>query len=80
MFSQACVIPTVHGGHAWQGGHEWQGACGAGGYAFQGVRTVGGCQGGMHGGVRGHGGGGGMAGEMVTEVGSTHPTGMHSCL
>ena len=25
-------------------------------------------------------GGGGMAGETVTEAGSTHPTGMNSCL
>ena len=35
MFSQACIIPSVHRGHAWQGacvargehggGHAWQG-------------------------------------------------------
>ena len=40
-------------------------------------------QGGMHGkgGVHGRGGGGSyVAGEMATNVGSTHPTGMHSCL
>ena len=45
MFSQACVIPTVHGGHAWQGEHGWQAACVAGGCAFQGVCTVGGGRG-----------------------------------
>ena len=35
----------------------------------------------MAGGVCGMVGGGGcMAGEMATAAGSTHPTGMHSCL
>ena len=56
------------------GGHGWQGACVAGGCAFQGVCTVRGGKGACMAGE------GGMAGETVTEAGSTHPTGMHSCL
>ena len=36
--------------------------------------------GGMHGGGVHDGGGACMAGETATATGSTHPTGMHSCL
>ena len=56
-------------GHAWQGDMHGRGVCVAGGYAWghawQGACMVG--RGGM------------CAGETVTEVGGTHPTGMHSC-
>ena len=52
-------------GHAWQRGRAWQGACVARGCVAGGMRGKGG---GLH------------AGETATEAGSTHPTGMHSCL
>ena len=66
MFSQACIIPSVHGVGLAKGGGTCvakgscvvKGGCGKGGAS-------------MAGGMR--------AGEMATEVDGTHPTGMHSC-
>ena len=74
IYSQVCVIPSVHGGVCVTGGmHDrghtyWGDMCGIG-CAWQ----LGPCMAG--------GGGGGtcMTREMATEVGSTRPTGMHSC-
>ena len=83
IFSQACIIPSVHsgGGLCGEVGCVWQrgGICGKGACM---------AKGGMHG--RGHvwwghvcqgvcAGGGMCAEEMATEVGGIHPTGMHSC-
>ena len=76
MFGMACVdVGDVHGM-----GCMRQGACMAGGHAWQGcVCGRGGMHGDMHGKVHAWWGGGMCAGETVTEVGGTHPTGMHSC-
>ena len=80
MFSQACVNNSVHrgtwqwagwwgayvtGGHALQAGHAWQGGmCGRRGVCMAGMCMAGDAC---------------VAGEMAIAVGSTHPTGMHSC-
>ena len=74
MAGGAYVVGTcVAGGHAWQGGCALAGGmCGgvcAWGCAWQGACMVGGYV--WHGGC--------VAGETATTVGSTHPTGMHSC-
>ena len=62
----AFVAGGMHGGgHAWQGGIWWWGVCGgSGGVCVAGARAWQGVC---------------VAGEMATAVGSTHPTGMHSC-
>ena len=63
-------------GHAWQGhawqGHVWQGTCMAAGMSGRGRGHA------WQGGVCG----GGMCviGKTAIAVGSSHPTGMHSCL
>ena len=95
MFSQVFVCPQracmagtgMFGGegHAWQEGMHGRKACTVrgvhdGGHAWQGVCMAGGVHGRGH---VWHGGGvcgrGVCAEEMATEVGGTHPTGMHSC-
>ena len=86
MFLQVSVCPQgacmvgggVHGrGACMAGGHAWQGGMHGRGHPWQGE--------GMHG--RGHvwqgvciAEGACMAGEIATAAGSTHPTGMHSCI
>ena len=76
------ILSPGGGGHVagWDagwGGHAWQGACMAGGvgHAWQGVCVW---YGGVHG--KGHAWRGAcMAGKTAIAVGSTHPSGMHSC-
>ena len=79
MFSQVCIIPSVHrdggcgeGGHAWQRWHAWLGGMHSRGMHGRGPCMVGGCM--------AKGGGGMHAGKTATEVGGMHPTGMHSCV
>ena len=72
----------MHGRGMCGRGCVWQGACTAGGL-HGGGRGV--WQGGMHGGGHAWQGvcmveGACMAGETAIAVGSTHPTGMHSCI
>ena len=67
MFLHVSVILST-GGYVWQGGMHgrgcaWQGGMCGGGHAWWGACVAVVC----------------MAGEMATAVGSTHPTGMHSC-
>ena len=63
MAGEGCISGGVHGRS-----HVWQGACMAGGILDRGHAWWGACM--M---------GGKSAGETVTEAGSRHPTGMHSC-
>ena len=74
MHGRGCVHGrgrVWHGGGACTAGEAWH-ACRGCGHAWQGLCAwQGACV------ARG---GGCMAGEMATAAGSTHPTGMHSCL
>ena len=64
-------------GHALQSGVHGRGVCMVGGICGRGHAWQGGDMHSREGGM--HGRGACMAGETATEVGSTHPTGMHSC-
>ena len=85
MFSQVCIIPSVHGGYGKRGAYvAKEGECVAKGgmagemmwgHAWQGTGGGGMCSRGHAWWVR-HAC---VAGEMVTAVHSTHPTRMHSC-
>ena len=81
MHGRGCVWWGVAGGHACHGGHAWEGACMTGSMCGRGACVAGGIygRGCAWQGVCMAGGGGMYAGETVTQVGSMHPTGMHSC-
>ena len=74
MFSQACIIPSVHRGVCMAGVCVWQGACMVGGMC--GRKT---CMAGGHA-WRGVGVGACVFRETATAADCTHTTGTHSCI
>ena len=71
IFSEACVMNSVHGGVPCPGGVPGPGRCLVWGCLVWGVPGPGGCA----------WSGGGLCGDppMATAAGGTHLTGMHSC-